>query len=83
MSHARKTTREVRPVDGMIDPRCWYTVDGAMTAAGIGSVRLMEGRHAGVLHPVNDGVRDWYRGDELIGLIEWFNRSKRRGRQSA
>lgn len=83
MSHPRKTNREVRPVDGIIDPRCWYTVDGAMTAAGIGAVRLMEGRQANILHPRNDGVRDWYRGDELIALIEWFNKTHRRGRKSA
>ena len=83
MPHSPKTSREVRPVDGVIDPRCWYTVDGAMNAAGIGAVRLMEGRQAGVLHPTNDGVRDWYRGDELIGLVEWFNKSKSRGRKSA
>lgn len=78
MSHPRKTTREVRPVHGVIDPRCWYSVDGAMSEAGIGTVRLMEGRQAGILHPVNDGVRDWYRGDELIALVEWLGKKRRR-----
>lgn len=72
-------SRDRRPCYGMLDPRCWYSVDGAIAAAGIGETRLAEGRQAGILHPTNDGLRDWYLGKELIRFVIWKGkRSQRR-----
>lgn len=74
MPPPRQYTYDRRPVYGIIDPRCWYTADAAVEASGIAEKRLAEGRQAGILHPENDGTRDWYWGKELIRFVLWKSR---------
>lgn len=66
----RRPERSRGDVLGVIDPRLLYDTDAVMAHAGIGEEKLLEERRAGRLTAHKGyGGRNWYRGEDLIGLI--------------
>lgn len=65
----RKTERRVGDVLGVLTPGALYDTDAVMRHAGIGELKLREERRAGRLRTVAYNGRNWYRGEDLIGLI--------------
>ncbi len=68
--HLRKTERRIGDVLGVIMPGALYDTDAVMRHAGIGEVRLRQERRAGRLSMRAYNGRNWYRGEDLISLIE-------------
>lgn len=66
----RKTERRIGDVLGEIIPGAMYDTDAVMSVAGIGEIKLREERKAGRLKWSQYNGRNWYRGADLIALIE-------------
>jgi hypothetical protein len=66
----RKTERRNGDVLGVITPGALYDTDAVYAHAGIGEIKLREVRKAGLLKMKPYNGRNWYRGEDLIALIE-------------
>lgn len=66
----RKTERRQGEVVGEIQPGAYYDTAAVYRNAGIGDVKLMQEREAGRIKPRKYNGRNWYRGRDLIALIE-------------
>jgi hypothetical protein len=66
----RKTERRMGDVLGVIEPGAMYDTDAVFRHAGIGELKLREERKNGRLKATAYNGRNWYRGQDLIALIE-------------
>jgi hypothetical protein len=66
----RKTDRRAGDVLGVITPGALYDTDAVMRHAGIGEGKLLDERRAGRLQMRPYNGRNWYRGEDLIALIQ-------------
>lgn len=66
----RKTERRNGDVLGVITPGALYDTDAVYHHTGIGEIKLRAVREQGLLKMKPFNGRNWYRGEDLIALIE-------------